>query len=101
MVVTVTKKQEAKFETAEMKLSRSVVGYTRKDQVRSTEIREELDICNLNNKVLKSRSGWKYHFLQVEDSQIPKKILTYNLIRRQNIGHPQLRRRDQHSLQED
>jgi hypothetical protein len=39
---TVTKKHEAKNETAEMKFLRSVAGYTRKDQIRNTAISEEL-----------------------------------------------------------
>jgi hypothetical protein len=48
-----------KIETAEIKLS--AAGYSRKDQIRNTKIREELNIFNLNNKILKSRSQWKYH----------------------------------------
>jgi hypothetical protein len=50
-----------KTETAEMKLLWSVAGYTRKDQIGNTKIREELNIFNLNNKTLISRSKWKYH----------------------------------------
>jgi hypothetical protein len=53
---------------------RSVAGYTRKDQIRSTKIREELNMFNVNNKILKSKSQWKYHFLGMEHRQIPKKI---------------------------
>jgi hypothetical protein len=33
------KKQEARIETAEMKLLRSVAGYTREDEIRNTKIR--------------------------------------------------------------
>jgi hypothetical protein len=50
------KKKEAKIETAEMKIFISVAAYTRKDQIRNTKVREELDILNLNNKILKSKS---------------------------------------------
>jgi hypothetical protein len=52
------KKQEAKSETTETKVLRRirVEGYTRKGQTRNTKIAEELNICNLNNKILKSRS---------------------------------------------
>jgi hypothetical protein len=42
----ITKKQEGKIETAEMKFLRSVAGYTRKGQIRNTTIREELNIFN-------------------------------------------------------
>jgi hypothetical protein len=49
------KKQEAKFETAEMKFLRRVAGHTRKGQIRNTKIMEELNIFNPYNKMLKSR----------------------------------------------
>jgi hypothetical protein len=37
----------------------------------------------------------------MEDGRIPKKILTYNPRGRRNIGRPQLRLKDQYTLQED
>jgi hypothetical protein len=54
--VYIYKNQAAKIETAEMKFLRSVAGYTRKDQIINTKIREELNIFNLNAKIIKSRS---------------------------------------------
>jgi hypothetical protein len=63
---TITKKQEAKFETAEIKFLMSAAGYARKDQIRNTKIKEELDIFNINNKILKSKSQWKYHVQRME-----------------------------------
>jgi hypothetical protein len=38
---------------------------------------------------------------RMEDMRIAKKILTYNPKRKRNIGRPQLRWRDQQTLQED
>jgi hypothetical protein len=38
---------------------RRVAGYTRKGQIRNTKIKEELNIFNLNTKIIKSRSQWK------------------------------------------
>jgi hypothetical protein len=100
-ILTVTKKQEAKTETAEMKILRSVAGYIRKNQIQNIKIREELNIFNLNAKSIKSRSQWKNHVQRMEDRRIPKKILTYNPRKKRNIGRPQLRCRDQHTLQEN
>jgi hypothetical protein len=57
------KKHKTKTETAEMKFFGSVAAYTRKNQIRTTKIREELNIFNLNNAILKSRSQWNYHIL--------------------------------------
>jgi hypothetical protein len=59
-------KQEAKIGTAEMKSLRSVTGYTRKDQMRNTEIIKELNFFNLNAKIIKSRSQWKYHVQRIK-----------------------------------
>jgi hypothetical protein len=52
---TLTKKQEARIETAEINFLRSVAGYKRIEQINS-KIREELNIFNLNNKILNFRS---------------------------------------------
>jgi hypothetical protein len=71
-----------------------VAGYTRKGQIINTKIREEIKTFNLNNKIIKSRSPWKYRVLRLEDRRIPKKILTCNPKRRRNIGRPQLRCRE-------
>jgi hypothetical protein len=65
---------------------------------RPDKIMEELNMLNAN--VIKSRSQWKYHVQRMEDRWIAKKILSYNPKRKQNIGHPQLRWRSQHTLQE-
>jgi hypothetical protein len=73
---SITKKQEAKIETAEMKFFRSVAGYARKDQTINTKIGEALNVLNLSNRTLKYRSHWKYHVLRMQDRRIPKKILT-------------------------
>jgi hypothetical protein len=75
--------------------------YTKKDQIRNIKIMEELNILNLNNKIKKSRSQWKYYVLRMEDRRIRKKILTYNPKRRLNIERPQLSWRDHHTLEED
>jgi hypothetical protein len=34
---------------------------------RNNKIREELNFFNINNKILQSRSQWKYHILQMKD----------------------------------
>jgi hypothetical protein len=59
-----------------------VSGYARKGQVRSTKIRQGLNVFNVNNKTLKSKSHKEYHTLLMEDRRIPKKMLTYNPLRR-------------------
>jgi hypothetical protein len=84
-----------------MKFLRSVAGDTRKDRIRNTKIKEELSIFNLNDKIIKSRSHWRYHVHRMEGRRTPEKILTYDRKRKGNIGRPQLRWRYQHTLQEN
>jgi hypothetical protein len=91
------KKPEEEIETAQIELLRSAEGYTGKDQIRNANIRKE----NLSAKIIKSRSQWKYYVQRIEDKRIPKKILTNNPKRKQNVRRPQLRWRDQHTLQKD
>jgi hypothetical protein len=54
--ITKTKMAGGKTETVKMEFLRSAAGYTRKDQIRNTEIREDLNIFKLNtcNTILKS-----------------------------------------------
>jgi hypothetical protein len=53
---TITRKKEARIETAQMNFLRSVAGYKRIDQIRNSKTREELNIFNLNDKILNFRS---------------------------------------------
>jgi hypothetical protein len=76
-------KKEASIETAEIKFCSSAAGYIRKDQMRNTKIREDLNVFNLNQN-FKIQSQWKYYVLRMEDTRIPKKILSYNAKRRRN-----------------
>jgi hypothetical protein len=46
------KKQDANIETTEIKFLRSLVGYTRKAQIRNVKIREYFNILNLNNEII-------------------------------------------------
>jgi hypothetical protein len=91
---------EAKTEIAEMRFLRNVAGYTTKDQIRYTKIREELNIFILNNNILKSRTQWKYHVQLKQDGRILNKILTYSPKIRRNIGRPGLRWMEQRTLRE-
>jgi hypothetical protein len=60
-----------------------------------------MNTFNLNTKIVKSISQWKYYVQRIEDRRIPNKILTYNPKMKRDIGRPQLRRRAQDTLQED
>jgi hypothetical protein len=92
---------KAKTESTGLKFLSSVGGFKRKGQIRNTKIREDLTIFNLNNNITKPISQWKHHVQRLEGRRIPKKIITHNPKRKQNIPRPELRWKDQHTLQED
>jgi hypothetical protein len=58
------KEKDVKIVTAEMNVLSSAADYIRKDEIRNTKIREELNIFNLNDKIIKSRSQCKYRAFQ-------------------------------------
>jgi hypothetical protein len=63
--------------------------------------KEELNIFNLNDKIIKSKSQWKYHMQLMKDRLIWKKILTYKPKRKRNIRRPHWRQTDLHTPQEN
>lgn len=67
---------------------------------KGTKITEELEFFNLKNKTLNSKLQLKHHVVRMDDWWIKKKKLT-QVIRRPDIGHPQLRWRDQPTSQGD
>jgi hypothetical protein len=67
------KKDKHKAETAEMCLLHSVGRVSLWNQKRSTDIRKELDIFNLNDKLEYYKQKWKNHLERMEDEQLSKK----------------------------
>jgi hypothetical protein len=75
------KNKKQKIKTPDMRFLKNVAGYIKRDHLRNIRIREELNVFNISNKILKSLSQWKY-ILRTEDRHIPKKTLTYHTVRR-------------------
>ena len=77
-----------KIETSEMKFLRFVKGCTLRDQIRSSDIRQDLNITELQEKVKIRKNKWKEHVLRMQDDHIPK--ITWSLGRR-DPGRPKRR----------
>jgi hypothetical protein len=79
----------------------SVAGYTRKEQIKNTKIKEKRNIFNLNNKILKSRSQWQYHILRMEHKTYSGKN-NVNTAPQKKTKHraPTVKWRGQHAHQE-
>jgi hypothetical protein len=71
---TILKRQKKQIVTAEIKFPRSVAGYTRKNQIRNTKIRGELNISNLNDKILRSRSQWNCYIFDWMTEEFQRKF---------------------------
>ena len=92
---TLTKAQERRIEAVEMKFPTSVAGYTRLDMRRNEDIREELNIFKLKDKIKEYRVNWLEHVERMDRERAPKVLLKYRPRGRRNVGRPRKRWRDQ------
>ena len=65
-----------KIEAAEMRFLRPMAGYTLLDYKRSTDIREQLGIFNINEKLTQytNKIHWREHIQRMDDNRLQKKI---------------------------
>ena len=73
-----------KIEAAEMRSAR----YSLWDKKRSSYIREQLGIFNINDKLTQYKINWREHLQRMDDNRLPKK-LNYKPEGRRNIGRLQ------------
>ena len=62
-----------KIAAAEMRFLSPTVGYTLLDKKRSSDIREKLDIFNINDKLTQYKINWREHIQRMDDNRIPPK----------------------------
>ena len=62
-----------KIEAAEMRFLRPMAGYTLLDKKRSSDIREQLDIININDKLTQYKINWREHIQRMNDNRLQKK----------------------------
>lgn len=86
-----TKKEERRIEAVEMRFLRSVAGYSLLDKIRSDDIRSELRIFKLIDRITKYRSDWKQHVDRMKEDRIPKLMMSYNPRGRRSVGRPKTR----------
>jgi hypothetical protein len=88
--LTINRSDKKKIESAEMKFLRSVAGYTLLDHKRSTDIRSELKIFNLTERVENQKENCHEHILRMTTDRFPKVLLNYKPREYRNIGDPWL-----------
>lgn len=77
-----------KLQAAEMRFLRKVKGCTRRDQIRNEDIRQELGIYNLNEKIANQREQWKQHLSRMHVERIPAMVKNYKPQGKRDVGRP-------------
>ena len=71
-----------------------MAGYTLLDKgKRSSDVRKQLGIVNINEKLTQYKVNWREHIQTIDDNRLPKKK-KYKPEGRRNIGRPQTRWED-------
>ena len=71
---SLNRSDKRKIEAFEMRFLRSMAGYTLLDKKRSSDIREQLDIFNINDKLTQYKINWREHIQRMDDNRLPKKF---------------------------
>ena len=65
--------QSDKRKTAEIRFLRPMTGYTLRDKKRSIDIREQLGIFNINDKLAQYKINWREHTQRMDENRLHKK----------------------------
>ncbi|KAJ4447240.1 hypothetical protein ANN_09244 [Periplaneta americana] len=85
---TLTKKQQSKIQTTEMKFLRNVKGCTKRDLITNENIREELEIFNINERLKDFKHNWKERVDRMPDTRLTKQIIQYHPKGRRSVSRP-------------
>lgn len=88
---TMTRKEESKVQASEMKFLRSMLGKTRRDRVRNVDVRKEIGVEKVNDKIEKSRLKWFGHVKRMSDGRIPKEMMETKFEGKRARGRPRTR----------
>jgi len=94
---TMTKRMHSRIQASEMRFLRKIAGKRRIDKIRNEEIRKQVGVSELRNKLESSQLRWYGHVVRMSDNRLPKQILnsgTENMGKRPR-GRPKLRWHDQ------
>jgi hypothetical protein len=74
---TSRKRDWNRIQASEMKYLRTVKGCTRLEGIRNEDIRNELGISPLSEKIIEYRNKWKTHLQRMEHIRIPLQAYKY------------------------
>ena len=95
IIVTITVKEEhvKKLEVVEMRCLRAIRGVTRRERMRNEDIRQELKVAELREKIRECRLRWYGHVKRMEEN----KFVRWSAERRE----PGTRRRESDGVRDD
>jgi hypothetical protein len=79
------------LQAAEMRFLRSVKGYTRPDKIRNEDIRKELGLFSVNDRIRRYRQDWLEHVERMDEGRVLKQALWYRPKGRRDLGRPHRR----------
>jgi hypothetical protein len=91
---TLRKREWNRIQAAEIKYLRTVKGCTRLYQIRNEDIRNELGISPLSEKIIEYRNKWKAHLQGMEHTLIPLQAYKYQPSGKRDIDRPRRRWRE-------
>jgi hypothetical protein len=95
----INKRNVEKLEAAQMRFLRPLLGLTRLDQQRNSDIRNRLKVDNTLEDIISYQKNWIDHLKQMDRNSIPKPLPQYQSRFRRDIGRPRQRWRDQEHLE--
>lgn len=69
-----TQKQKSKIQAMEMKYLRRTKGITRRDRIRNTEIRAELGVAPVQEKIEEKQLQWLGHLIRMDNDRQVKQV---------------------------
>ena len=85
---SLSRSDKRKIDVAEMRFLRPKAGYTLLDKKRSSDIREQFGIFNINYKLTQYKLEGISVYQRMVDKRLPNSILNYKPEGRRNIGRP-------------
>ena len=71
---SLNRSNKREIEAAKMRFLRPMAGYTLWDRKRSSNIRGQLGIFNINDQLTQHKINWREHIQRMDDNRIPKKF---------------------------